>query len=127
MTDLADDWTFAAVKMNLRWYNKNYVGTHYGGSLFSMTDPFYMLLIMNQMGKNYLVWDKKAQIKFIKPGRGTVTAEFSMSPQQINEYKNILKTQEKLEPEFEVDVLDTEKQLVAKVWKTIQIKHKPTN
>ena len=43
------------MKLSLR--NQNYVGSHFGGGLFSMTDPFYMLMLMNVLGSEYLVWD----------------------------------------------------------------------
>ena len=57
------------VEMKLRFWNRNYVGTHYGGSLYSMTDPFYMLMLMNNLGRDYIVWDKAASIRFRKPGK----------------------------------------------------------
>ena len=61
---LAKDYREAQVEMKLRWYNRNYVGTHFGGSLFAMIDPFYMLLLMNSLGRDYIVWDASADIDF---------------------------------------------------------------
>lgn len=121
---IADDWSFAKARLRKRWYNRNYVNTHYGGSLFSMTDPFYMLLFLHQMGRDYVVWDKKSEIKFIKPGRKDVFAEFKIHDQQVDEFKQQLATQEKIEPVFEVDIVDTDGTLIAKVWKTIHISRK---
>ncbi|AOE49067.1 DUF4442 domain-containing protein [Kangiella sediminilitoris] len=122
--ELSDDWSFAKVRLRKRWYNRNYVNTHYGGSLFSMTDPFYMLLFLHQMGRNYVVWDKKSEIKFIKPGRKDVFAEFNIEEQQLDEFKKQLETQSKIEPVFEVDIIDADGTLIAKVWKTLHIAKK---
>ncbi len=84
---LADDFTSATVEMPLRWYNKNYVGVHFGGSLYSMIDPFHMLLVMNQLGSDYVVWDKMATIEFVRPGTGTVTAHFEVNQEQLRDIK----------------------------------------
>ncbi len=123
---LADDFSQATVEMKLRWYNKNYVGTHFGGSLYSMVDPFHMLLIMNQLGKEYVVWDKSANIDFISPGTGTVTAQFSINPGQIEEIRRQTANGEKYLPKFVVEVLDLEGKLVARAVKTIYIRRKAT-
>ena len=122
--ELAEDWSFAKVRLRKYWFNRNYVNTHYGGSLFSMTDPFYMLLFLHKMGRDYVVWDKKAEIKFIKPGRKDVYAEFNVSEQQVSDFKQQLESQDKIEPVFEVDIMDTDGTLIAKVWKTIHISKK---
>jgi hypothetical protein len=73
---IAPDMKAVDVEMKLRFWNANYVGTHFGGSLFAMTDPFYMLMLMANLGRDYIVWDKAATIRYKKPGRGTVRAEF---------------------------------------------------
>ncbi len=84
------------VEMKLRFFNRNYVGTHYGGSLYSMTDPFYMLMLMENLGRDYIVWDKAASIRFRKPGKGRVRAEFRLIDAQLDEIREKLKVQEKL-------------------------------
>jgi acyl-coenzyme A thioesterase PaaI-like protein len=76
--EIADDWSHARVVLRRRWYNRNYVGTHFGGSLFAMTDPFWMLLVLNRLGPGYIVWDKAAAIEFVAPGRTDVYAQFSV-------------------------------------------------
>lgn len=81
---ISDDFRDVVVSMKLRWYNRNYVGTHFGGSLASMTDPFYMLMLMNILGKGYIVWDHSTRIRFIRPGRGRVVARFHLSQEQID-------------------------------------------
>jgi hypothetical protein len=113
--------------MRLRFWNRNYVGTHYGGSLYSMTDPFYMLMLMENLGREYIVWDKAASIRFRKPGKGTVRAQFRLSQEQLDDIRNKLATQEKYEPTFPVEVRDEAGQLIAEVEKVIHIRRKPAS
>jgi Domain of unknown function (DUF4442) len=119
---LGPDWKEIDVEMKLRWWNANYVGTHYGGSLYSMTDPFFMLMLIENLGKDYVVWDKAASIRFKKPGRGTVSARFRLSEQQIQQIKQALKTQEKVEREFMVEVRDESGSVIAEVEKLLYIR-----
>src|SRR5580693_10480295 len=113
------DYRSAEVEMRLRFWNRNYVGTHYGGSLYSMTDPFYMLILMENLGSDYIVWDKAATIRFRKPGKGTVRAEFRLTEQQLEEIRGKLTSQEKYEPIFVIDVRDEAGNVIAEVQKTI--------
>jgi len=82
---ISPDTKAVDVEMKLRFWNRNYVGTHFGGSLYSMTDPFFMLMLLDNLGPEYLVWDKAATIRFKKPGRGKVRAEFRLSDEQLDE------------------------------------------
>ncbi len=119
------DFRSVDVEMRLRFWNRNYVGTHYGGSLYSMTDPFYMLMLMENLGREYIVWDKAATIRFRKPGKGTVRAHFRLSQDQLDDIRDRLTTQEKYEPTFPVEVRDEAGELVAEVEKVIYIRRKP--
>jgi hypothetical protein len=112
------------VEMKLRFWNRNYVGTHYGGSLYSMADPFYMLMLMENLGRDYIVWDKAASIRFRKPGKGRVKAEFRLSDAQLDEIREKLKLQEKYEPTFTVEVKDEAGEVVAEVQKVLHIRRK---
>jgi hypothetical protein len=112
------------VEMKLRFWNRNYVGTHYGGSLYSMADPFYMLMLMENLGRDYIVWDKAASIRFRKPGKGRVKAEFRLTDAQLDEIREKLKIQEKFEPTFLVEVKDETGDVVAEVQKVIYIRRK---
>src|SRR5271167_2589151 len=112
------------VEMKLRLWNRNYVGTHYGGSLYSMTDPFYMLMLMNNLGPGYIVWDKAASIRFRKPGKGRVRAELRLSDAQLDDIREKLKLQEKYEPTFVVEVKDEAGEVVAEVQKVLHIRRK---
>ena len=118
------DMKSAEVTMKLRPWNRNFVGTHYGGSLYSMCDPFYMLLLIKNLGPEYIVWDKAAGIRFRKPGKGTVRAEFRLTDAQLDDIREQLKTLPKYEPIYTVEVKDGSGDLVAEVQKTLHIRKK---
>lgn len=118
------DWRSIDVQMNLRFYNRNYVGTHYGGSLYSMTDPFYMLMLIENLGREYIVWDKSASIRFRRPGRDRVTAQFRISEEQLTSIREQLNAAEKVEPTFSVEVRDESGEVVALVEKVVQVRRK---
>jgi hypothetical protein len=110
------------VEMKLRWWNRNFVGTHYGGSLYSMTDPFYMLMLIKNLGPEYIVWDKAASIRFRKPGKGKVRAEFRLTDEQLDDIRERLKTDPKYEPIFTVEVRDESGEVVTEVQKVLHIR-----
>ena len=112
------------VTMKLRPWNRNFVGTHYGGSLYSMCDPFYMLMLIKNLGPEYIVWDKAASIRFRKPGKGTVRAELRLTDAQLDDIREQLKTLPKYEPTFGVEVKDDAGEVVAEVQKTLHIRKK---
>jgi hypothetical protein len=124
---LAPGWREIDVEMKLRWWNANYVGTHYGGSLYSMTDPFFMVMLIENLGKDYIVWDKSASIRFKKPGRGTVFAKFRLSDQQIDEIKQALTAEKKIERVFGVEVRDEFGTVIAEIEKLLHIRRKDHN
>ena len=121
---LNSDLSEIGVSMKLRFYNTNAVGTHFGGSLYSMTDPFYMLLLLHHLGRDYIVWDKSASIRFRKPGRGRVTAHFKLSPETVSQIKNSVKEHGRAEPVFIVEVRDESGELVSVVEKQLSVKAK---
>lgn len=121
---LDDDMRSVDVVMKLRFWNVNYVGTHYGGSLYSMADPFYMLMLLHNLGPDYIVWDKAATIRFRKPGKGTVRAQFRMTEADLADIRSKLQTQEKYEPTFRVNITDEAGDVVAEVEKLIYIRKK---
>jgi len=124
VTRLQPDWKEIDVEMKLRRWNSNYVGTHYGGSLYSMTDPFFMLMLIENLGRDYIVWDKAASIRFRKPGTGKVSAAFRLSDQQIAEIRQALETQEKVDREFAVEVKDDSGMVIAEIQKVIHVRKK---
>lgn len=121
---VSEDLREIDVAMKLRWWNANFVGTHYGGSLYSMADPFYMLMLIENLGPGYIVWDKAASVRFRKPGKGTVRAKFRLTQSQIDALRAQLETHEKIEPTFVVQVRDTQGEVVAEVEKLLHIRRK---
>lgn len=127
---IAKDWKHVHVSMKLRWYNRNAVGTHFGGSLYSMVDPHLMLMLMNLLGKEYIVWDRSATISFIRPGRGRVFSKLKISDEEIDFIRQSLKVKSKVLPEFNVVIVDEQDKTVAKVKKVLYVrlkKSKATN
>jgi acyl-coenzyme A thioesterase PaaI-like protein len=124
ITRVAPDMKAIDVEMKLRWWNANYVGTHFGGSLFAMTDAFYMLMLMANLGRDYIVWDKAASIRYRKPGKGTVRAEFRLTDAQLDDIREKLKTLPKYEPTFLVEVKDGSGEVVAVVEKLLYVRKK---
>ncbi|KAF1027863.1 MAG: hypothetical protein GAK37_02355 [Pseudomonas sp.] len=122
---LSDDLRHAKVRMGLGWYNRNYVGTQFGGSLYSMVDPFYMLLLMENLGRDYIVWDKAASIDFISPGKGPVYAEFIIDEALLDEVRRQTEGGAKYLPQLTVEIHDGSGTLVARVDKTLYVRRKP--
>jgi acyl-coenzyme A thioesterase PaaI-like protein len=112
------------VSMRLHFWNRNYVGTHYGGSLYSMTDPFYAVMLIENLGPDYIVWDKAANIRFLRPGRGRVFAEFRLTEEMLNDIRQQANNGKSVEPEFAVQVLNEEGLVVADVQKTLYVRRK---
>ena len=121
----SDDFRDAVVELRLGRLNRNAVGTHFGGSLYAMTDPFFMIMLLHNLGSDYLVWDKSGSIEYLSPGRGTVSAHFHLSEQRIAEIKAQAVGGEKIFPEFEVSVKDEAGKIVAGVKKILYVRLKP--
>jgi acyl-coenzyme A thioesterase PaaI-like protein len=121
---IAPDMKAIDVEMKLRWWNANYVGTHFGGSLFAMTDAFYMLMLMANLGRDYIVWDKAASIRYRRPGRGTVRVEFRLSDDQLQDIREKVKALPKYEPTFKVEVKDEQGTVIAEVEKLLYVRKK---
>ena len=123
--EISEDFRYVKVELRSHWYNKNYVGTHFGGSLFAMTDPYWMIMILRNLGNDYVVWDKAAEIEFVKPGRGLVTAEFKLEQAMLDELIDAAAGNEKVLRWFDIAVIDSGGDLVAKVRKQVYVRRKP--
>jgi hypothetical protein len=121
---ISPDFRVIDVKMKLRFWNRNYVGTHFGGSLYSMVDPFFMLMLLENLGKDFIVWDKSASIRFKKPGKGIVFARFELSVEEIERIKSEAEKNEKVEPLFKVLIKDETGDVVSEVEKLLYVKKK---
>lgn len=125
VTHLAEDWRHARVELRMRPWNRNAVGTHFGGSLFAMTDPFWMLLVMRSIGRDYFVWDRAGAIDFLRPGRGVVHADFRLDDATLEDIRAQTADGAKHLRWFETPVIDANGETVAKVRKQLYVKRKP--
>jgi acyl-coenzyme A thioesterase PaaI-like protein len=112
------------VRMKLRFWNANYHGTHFGGSLYSMCDPFYVLVLAEALGGGYEVWDKMARIRFRRPGRGTVTATFTLPRERVEQIRAEVDATGRLELELTAAVVDERGAVVADIDKVLSVRRK---
>lgn len=122
---IGSDWRSARVELRMRPWNRNYVGTHFGGSLFAMTDPFWMLLVKESLGRDYYVWDQAGTIEFLKPGRGTVHATFELEEAALDAIRAATADGAKYLHWFDTEVIDAAGEVVARVRKQVYARRKP--
>jgi len=112
------------VRMRLTWLNRNVLGSHFGGSLYAMCDPFFALIMIEQLGPGYVVWDKAAAIRFVRPGRGTVRASFDVAPERVAEIRRAADAEGTTEPVFLARVVDGRGETVAEIDKTLYVRRR---
>jgi acyl-coenzyme A thioesterase PaaI-like protein len=122
--EISKDFRHAKVRLKKKALTSNYVGTLFGGSLFAMTDPFYMVMILNNLGKGYIVWDKRSEIEYVSPGMKTVFAEFHIWDEDLDEIKREVDSAGKYLKWFEVEIKSSDGTVVAIVKKQIYIRKK---
>ncbi len=122
--EVAADWRYARVRLRLAWYNRNYVGTQFGGSLFAMADPFFMILLLECLGRDYIVWDQAGAIDFVAPGREDVYAEFRIEESALAELRAEAAGGEKVLRWFETEIKTAGGEVVARVRKQIYVRKK---
>jgi len=123
ITYIAGDFAEVRVKLPLSWRSRNYVGTIFGGSLYGAVDPVYMIMLIKRLGPDYVVWDKAAEIRFLKPGRETLYATFRIGPDELNAIRQAA-ANGPVDRVFEVDLADAGGVSHAHVTKTIYIREK---
>ncbi|SDL72918.1 Acyl-coenzyme A thioesterase PaaI, contains HGG motif [Lentzea albidocapillata subsp. violacea] len=124
VVEISPDYRYARVRMRLRPWNRNFFGTHFGGSLFAMTDPFWVLLLFNQLKGEHVVWDQAGEIEFVAPGRGTVHAEFRLTDEHVAEVLDQTRDGEKALIWFETDVVGQDGTVIARVKKQVYARRK---
>ncbi len=116
-----DGWKAMDIRLKLRFWNSNYVGTQFGGSLFAMTDPFLMVMLVRRLGRDYVVWDKSSAIRFRRPGTSDCRARFAVSDEELGEIKSRADREGQFDWHRKIEILDIEGQVVAEVEKVIYI------
>ncbi len=124
LTHVAEDFRAIEVRMALHPWNRNYVGTHFGGSLFAMADPFFMIMLIELLGPGYVVWDKAGTIRFRRPGRGTVYARFEIPPERVEAIRRAVESDGKAEPTFTASITDEHGEVVAEVEKLLSVRER---
>ncbi len=118
------DMRSVEVGLRLTWWNHNWVGTQFGGNIYSMTDPFYPLMLRANLGPEYVIWDESAHIHFITPGRTKLRARFILSKEKLDEIRAATASDRKFLAEFSVEILDVNDTLIARVDKVIYVRPK---
>jgi len=121
---VARDLSRVEVALVLTRWNRNVMGTHFGGSLYAMCDPFLMVMLMLRLGPGYYVWDKKATIDFVRPGRGTVSVVFELPSERVESIRQQAESGEKVLPAFDLNVVDERGETVARVEKILYVRKK---
>ena len=93
LTYVSEDLLKIKIKIPLSYKNSNYVGTIFGGSLYSATDPIYMVQLINILGNDYVVWDKSSEIKYKRPAKKIAFATFEFTKQEIENIKERVRTE----------------------------------
>ena len=123
VTYIAADWREVRVRLPLSWRSRNYVGTIFGGSLYGAVDPIYMIMLIRLLGPDYIVWDKAAQIRFLKPGRTTLYATFTIGEEELEAIRRATRDGP-VDRTYSVELVDEESVSHAAVTKTIYIRRK---
>ncbi len=121
---IAEDYREIRIKIPLNWRTRNYVGTIYGGSIYGGIDPIYMLMLIKNLGGKYVVWDKAAKIRFRRPGKETLFADFHLSANELDEIKLILESQKSIDRNYNVELKDESGTVHAEIEKTLYIAKK---
>jgi acyl-coenzyme A thioesterase PaaI-like protein len=127
ITYIADDYHEIRIKLPLSWRTRNYVGTIFGGSMYGAVDPLYMVMLIRILGNDYVVWDKAATIRFKRPGRETLFAEFKVAPEEVEEIKTLLTRTKSIERVYDINLVNKAGKIHAVIEKTIYISSKAAN
>jgi acyl-coenzyme A thioesterase PaaI-like protein len=124
VTRVSADYREIDVTLKLGLANRNYFGTQFGGSLFAMTDPFFALMMMHNLGPDYVVWDKAATIRYRRPGRSDVHARFRLAAAAVARARRATARGSRHEPTFRVTIVDRDDATIAEVEKTLSIRRR---
>jgi len=121
---ISKDYKYARTKMKWRPWTRNIVGTQFGGSIYAMVDPIYMVMLLMLLGRDYIVWDKAANIRFRKPGRSTLIAEFTVTDEDVHHIKEQLDKMDKYDWQKTVQVKDKSGEVIAEICKIVHVRNK---
>lgn len=119
---IAEDWSEVRLELPLSWRTRNYVGTIFGGSIYSAADPIYMLMLIHRLGPEFIVWDKAAAIQFKKPGRETLHARFVVGDDELTAIRSALESERAIDRTYSIDLVDGSGTACATIEKIIYIR-----
>lgn len=122
--EISADWSVVRVSLPLTRWNRNQMGTAYGAGLFAMTDAFHVLMLMNRLGKGYLVWDSRAEIEYVRPGTGTVYGTYEVDDACLHDLREAADRGEKVLHWFDCDLVNDAGQTVARVRRQVYVRKK---
>lgn len=124
ITYIAPDRREIRIAIRLNWKTRNYVGTIYGGCMYGAVDGILMVMFINLLGRDYIVWDKSGKIRYRKPGRTTLTGKFVVTDADLDEVRQQLTTADRFEKEFRIDLIDADGDVCAEVDKLLHFRRK---
>ena len=127
ITYISRDMKSVRVAVPLNWKTRNYVGTIFGGSMYGSVDPIYMIMFIKLLGPAYIVWDKAAVIRFKRPGRSTLTAEFTVADEELTAVRRECEHGEPVNRIYAVDLVDSRSTVCASVEKTLHFRKRPAD
>jgi hypothetical protein len=124
LISVSEDLHKVKIKISLNYKNKNYMGTMFGGSMLSATDPIYMIQLLQILGDDYVVWDKATNIRFKKPANQHSYALFAFTSDEIIQIKEDVATKNEIDLLKTLTIESNSNQIFAVVEKTIYISTK---
>jgi Domain of unknown function (DUF4442) len=122
VTFIAADWSEIRVRLPLSWRTRNYVGTIYGGSIYAAIDPFYMLMLIHRLGREYEVWDKGATVRFRRPGRTTLMARMAIPEGEEAAIRGALQGARSVDRTYRLELVDRDGLVHAEVEKVVYVR-----
>jgi hypothetical protein len=124
ITYIESDWREIRIRLPLGWRTRNYVGSIFGGSMYGAVDPIYMVMLIRNLGREYVVWDKAASIRFRRPGRTTLHARFVLDQAELDAIRDALEEAPAIDRTYTVELVDADGVVHATVEKVIHIRRK---
>jgi hypothetical protein len=124
ITYIADDYHEIRIRLPLGWRTKNYVGTMFGGSMFASGDGVFMVMLIKVLGRDYIIWDKAATVRFRKPARTTLYGRFLLSPEEIDGIRAGTAGGERVERTHRVELTDRDGTVHAEIDWLIHIRRR---
>ncbi|MBO6605454.1 PaaI family thioesterase [Psychroserpens sp.] len=122
--EVSEDLHKVVITLKLNWKNRNYAGSIFGGSMLSATDPIYMIMLIQILGNDYVVWDKAVEATYRRPAKDQIFGKFEFSKDEISKLKEDVLTYKEVTLEKTMHLVDKNDKVVASFNKTLYIADK---